>query len=175
MGGSPNATVLGSLTGQKREKETEINVPPCSHGQVSFSLLYNHLSASVPRTTADLWTCSRAGLQVLLLLFLPPCISIPLSSCPSQPLLPSCPNLSDFQPSLQCSHCNISMCRMEQQKAGGNSWGHSCTRSFGPTCSRGSTFGAYEEVMLQKRKHFQIQAALTCSFGCVKTLHGFIL
>lgn len=92
MGGSPNCTLLGSLTGQKCEKETEINIPPCSHRQV-FSLLYNHLSALVPHTPAKLWTCSSAGLQALLLLFPSPCVSIPMSCCPSQPLPPSFRNL----------------------------------------------------------------------------------
>lgn len=53
-GGSPNSTLLASLTGQKCEIETEINICPHSHRQV-FTLLYHHLNTLAPHTTAKLW------------------------------------------------------------------------------------------------------------------------
>lgn len=160
MRGSPNATVLGSLTGQKYEKETEINIPPCSHRQVSSSLLYSHISASVPHTTANLWTCSRPGLQVLLLLFPPPEFT---SRCP--PVLPNhffspAPTCQIFSPVYSAATATFLCAGWSGAKAGGSSWGRSCTRCFSLSYSRGSTVGAYEEVMLQNRKHFQMWAAL---------------
>lgn len=64
MGGSPNCALLGSWTGQKHEKETEINTSSCSHRQVFFSLLYKHPNASAPNTTAKLKACCSARSQV---------------------------------------------------------------------------------------------------------------
>lgn len=90
-------TLLGSWTEQKYEKEAEINTPSCFHRQVFFSLLYNHLSALAPYTTAKPQACSSARSQAWLLLFPSPCTSILLFWSPSQPLPPFFSNLFFFQ------------------------------------------------------------------------------
>lgn len=165
MGGSPNCALLGSWTRQKCEKEAEINASSCSHRQVFFSLLYNHPSALAPYITAKLQACSSARSQAWLLLFPSPCTSILLSWCPSQPLLPSfstCFSLtSDFQPSSQCRHCNVSTHRTEWCRGRRKQLGTPLHLLFQPYL-----FTLYhlqclwQAITLQHKKHFQVRAAL---------------
>lgn len=165
---SPNCTPLGSLTGQKCEKETEVSISPHSHRQVVFSLLYNHSSALVPHTTVKLWTSAVLDYKRCCCSFhhaaFPSCCPAVLHNYFFPPS-PTCFSfMPDFQPSAQCWHCNISMHRMEWCKGRRKQLGSFLHPLFQPCLF---TFGAYDEqVMLQNKKHFQTQVALMFFLMC---------
>lgn len=132
MGGSPNCALLGSSTGQKGEKEAEINTPSCSHRQAFCSLLYNHPSALAPYTLPNFRPAAVPD-HKWLLIFPSPCTSILFSDVLHNHFFPpSFSFTSDFSPVHSAGPATFLHTRQSDAEAGGKSWECPCISSFSP-------------------------------------------